>query len=143
MRPFKLVWILAVSALLALSAASPDPAGAAVPNRCRPNLVLHDLGTAFQVQATLTCRTPAFDINLVAGTVSAGPELNDRVGVDCANARVCTYWSPVFDKSWGVPRITASTLWLWRDQLRSPIHRVRLAHDWAVALSSPPDEDSH
>ena len=135
LRPLKLVSILAAAAFLAL-AAQPAPARASHPNSCQASLTLHDLGPTYQVQATLTCTATAFDIDLVSGTISAGPELNDQVGVDCAYQRVCEYWSPTFDKSWGISQINASTLWAWRNHQTSPIHRVGTSHLWA--FSAPP-----
>ena len=132
MSPLKLVSILASTGFLA-AAAQPPAALAAVPNSCRPRLTLHDQILAYRVQATLTCRAPAFDLDLVGGAVSAGPNLRDTVGVDCANARVCNYWSPSYDKSWGITGISASTIWFWRNRVASPIHHVRLFRRWAFA----------
>ena len=133
MRPFKLVSILASTGFLALVSAHPPVAMASVPNSCRPSLTLHDQILAYRVQATLTCRAPAFDLNLVGGAVSAGPNLRDRVGVDCANARVCNYWSPSYDKSWGITGISASTIWFWRNRLSSPVHRLHFSRGWVFA----------
>ena len=126
MRPLKLVSILASVGFLAAASAHPPAAMASVPNTCRPSVTLHDQILAYRVQATLTCRVPTFDLNLIGGAVSAGPNLRDRVGVDCANARVCNYWSPSYDKSWGITGISASTIWFWRSRLATPVHHVRL-----------------
>jgi hypothetical protein len=132
-RPLKLVSILASTGFLAVAVAHPPAAMASVPNGCSPSLTLHDEIVAYRVQATLTCRAPAFDLNLVGGAVSAGADLRDTVGVDCANARVCNYWSPSYDKSWGITGISASTIWFWRNRFESPIHHVRLFRTWAFA----------
>lgn len=132
MRPLKLVSILASAGFLAAACAHPPVAMAAVPNSCRPSLTLHDEIVALRVQATLTCRAPAFDLNLVGGAVSAGPNLRDSVGVDCANARVCNYWSPSYDKSWGITGMSASTIWFWRSRFSTPIHHVRLFRRWVL-----------
>ena len=80
MRPFKLVSILASTGFLAAAVVHPGLAVASHPNSCRPSLTLHDQIVAYRVQATMRCRAPAFDINLVGGAVSAGPDLSDRVG---------------------------------------------------------------
>ena len=133
MRLFKLVSILASTGFLAAAAVHPGLAVASHPNSCRPSLTLHDQIVAYRVQATMRCRAPAFDINLVGGAVSAGPDLSDRVGVDCAYARVCNYWSASFDKSWGIVGISASTFWIWRNHFKGPVHRLRLSRRWAFA----------
>jgi hypothetical protein len=132
-RPFKLVSILATTGVLAAAAAQPPVAMAAPPNTCQPSITLHDEIVAYRVQATLTCRAPAFDLNLIGGAVSAGADLRDTVGVDCANARVCDYWSPSYDKSWGITGISAETIWFWRNRFSSPIHRLRLFRSWTFA----------
>jgi hypothetical protein len=132
-RPLKLVSILASTGFLAAVAAHPPAAMASHPNSCQPSLTLHDQIVAWQVQATLTCRAPAFDLNLIGGAVSAGASLRDQVGVDCASTTVCNYWSPSYDKAWGITGMTASTIWLWRNHFSSPIHRLSLTRRWTFA----------
>jgi hypothetical protein len=136
-RPFKLVSILATTGFLAAAAAYPPVAMASHPNSCRPSLRLHDQIVAWRVQATLTCRAPAFDLDLIGGAVAGGPNLRDRVGVDCANARVCNYWSASYDKSWGLTGLSASTIWFWRNHFNSPIHRLRLFRRWTFPPPPP------